>query len=270
MSAQFCIIGATRGTGLLIAQQLLARGSNVKVVVRDPSKASRLLRSRADICQGDVIDARSIREAIAEDYRAIFFTVAATGGIDSRAMFGSKTKIREVTYQGLLNVADAARSSSFKGRITLPSVVGADRSSLIISILNTIKSGLQRNLIERELYLRASGLDYTIVRAPILTSAPAGLTNLRITRAVNRLTAGPKISRGDLAPVMILASEQAVASHKIFDLFAEKGAAPSDQQLLNQLEQIHGQLLPRFPKSLRRSTACANRALSQRVAKIRD
>jgi hypothetical protein len=37
---------------------------------------------------------------------------------------------------------------------------------------------------------------------------------------------------------MILASEQAVASRKTFDLSAEKGAAPSDQQLLNQLEQI--------------------------------
>jgi hypothetical protein len=102
----------------------------------------------------------------------------------------------------------------------------------------TIKSGLQRNLIERELYLRASGLDYTIVRAPILTSAPVGQTYVRITQAVNRLTAGPKISRGDLARVMILASEQAVASRKTFDLFAEKGAAPSDQQILNQLEQI--------------------------------
>ena len=238
MKAPFCIIGATRGTGLLIAQQLLERGSNVKVVVRDPVKASRLLGNRADVRQGDVIDARSIRDAIAGDYRAIFFTVAATGGMDGRALFGSKTKIREVTYQGLLNVVDAARSSGFKGRITLPSVVGADRSSLIISILNTIKSGLQRNLLERELYLRASGLDYTIVRAPILTIAPAGQTNVRITRAVNRLTAGPKISRGDLARVMILASEQAVASRKTFDLFAEKGAAPSDQQLLNQLEQI--------------------------------
>jgi NAD(P)H-binding len=65
---------------------------------------------------------------------------------------------------------------------------------------------------KEKLYLRASGLDYTIVRAPILTSAPAGQTNVRITQAVNRLTAGPKISRGDLARVMILASEQAVAS----------------------------------------------------------
>jgi uncharacterized protein YbjT (DUF2867 family) len=187
---------------------------------------------------GDVTDARSIRDALAEDYRAIFFTVAATGGIDGRALFGSKTQIREVTYQGLRNVVDAARSSGFQGRITLASVVGADRSSLLISVLDTVKSGLQRNLMERELYLRASGLDYTIVRAPILTNAPAGQTDVRITPAVNRLIAGRKISRGDLARVMILASEQPVASRKTFDLLAERGVAPSDQQLLNQLEQI--------------------------------
>jgi nucleoside-diphosphate-sugar epimerase len=239
MNTAFCIIGATRGTGLLIAQQLLERGSNVTVVVRDPGKARRLLGSRADVRRGDVTDAGSIRDALAEDYRAIFFTVAATGGgIDGRALFGSKTKIREVTYQGLLNVVDAARSIGFQGRITLASVVGADRSSLILSILNTVKSGLQRNLMERELYLRASGLDYAIVRAPILTNTPAGQTDVRITPAVNRLTAGPKISRGDLARVMILASEQAAASRKTFDLLAERGVAPSDQQLLNQLEQI--------------------------------
>jgi nucleoside-diphosphate-sugar epimerase len=160
MKTPFCIIGATRGTGLLIAQQLLERGSNVTVVVRDPGKCRRLLGNRADVRRGDVTDAGSIRDAIAEDYRAIFFTVAATGGVDGRALFGSQTQIREVTYQGLLNVVDAARSSGFKGRITLASVVGADRSSLVISLLNTIKSGLRRNLMERELYLRASGLDY--------------------------------------------------------------------------------------------------------------
>jgi hypothetical protein len=61
--------------------------------------------------------------------------------------------IRAVTYQGLLNAVDAARSSGFKGRIILASGMGADRSSLIIIILNTIKSGLRRNLIERENYL---------------------------------------------------------------------------------------------------------------------
>jgi uncharacterized protein YbjT (DUF2867 family) len=238
MKADFCIIGATSGTGLLVARQLLERGFNVTVVMRDPGKARRLLGNRVDVRRGDVTDAGSMRDAIVEDYRAIFFTVAATGGVDGRALFGSQTQIREVTYQGLLNVVDAARSINFRGRITLASVVGADRSSLVISILNTVKSGLQRNLVERELYLRASGLDYTIVRAPILTNTPAGQTNIRITAAVHRLTAGPKMSRGDLARVMILASEQAVASRKTFDLLAERGAVPSDQQMLNQLKQI--------------------------------
>jgi uncharacterized protein YbjT (DUF2867 family) len=84
----------------------------------------------------------------------------------------------------------------------------------MLRILDRIKCGLQRNLIERELYLRASGLDYTILRAPILTNAPAGSANIRITKAINKLTAGSMISRGDLARVMILASQQAVASRR--------------------------------------------------------
>src|SRR5271166_6586617 len=238
MKTQFCIVGATRGTGLLITRQLLLCGSIVRVLARNPDKARQLLGNRADVYHGDVTDARSLCDAITEEQRAIFFTVAATGGIDGRGLFASKTTIRKVTYQGLVNLVDAARSKGFEGRIILPSVIGADRSSVVIRFLDKIKSGLQRNLIERELYLRASGLDYTIVRAPILTNAPAGEANVRITQPINKLTAGPKISRGDLARVMILASRQAVASRKTFDLLVVKGVAPSDQQLLKQLEQI--------------------------------
>jgi uncharacterized protein YbjT (DUF2867 family) len=238
METTFCIVGATRGTGLLIAQQLLKEGSKVRVITRDPDKAGRLLGDRADVRFGDVTDARSIRDAFTEDYKAIFFAVAATGGIDGRALLGSNAMIRAVTYQGLLNVVDAARLRGFKGRIVLPSVMGADRSSFMMRILNTVKKGLQRNLVEREVYLRASKLDYTIVRAPILTNAPAGKGEVRITAAMNKLRAGPKISRGDLARVMILASQQAVASRKTVDLVVAKGSAPSDQQLLTQLEQV--------------------------------
>src|ERR1700719_3100408 len=238
MKMQFCIVGATRGTGLLITQRLLQAGSSVRVLARNPERAGRLLGKRADISHGDVTDARSVRDAIAEDYKAIFFTVAATGGIDGRGLFASEAMIRNVTYQGLLNVVDSARAIGFEGRIMLPSVVGADRSSVMIRILDRVKCGLQRNLTERELYLRESGLDYTIVRAPILTNALAGDADIRIERAIHQLTAGPKISRGDLARVLILASQQSVASRKTFDLFGAKGVVPSDHQLLEQLEQI--------------------------------
>jgi len=135
-------------------------------------------------------------------------------------------------------VVDSARAIGFQGRIILPSVFGADRSSIMIHILNRVKRGLQRNLSERELYLRASGLDYTIVRVPILTNGQAGHANLRITGATHSLTAGPKLSRGDLARVLVLVSGQTVAARKTFDLFTAKGVAPSDRQLLQQLEQI--------------------------------
>ena len=134
MKAQFCIIGATRGTGLLITRRLLQSGASVRILARNPDRARWLLGKRADIRHGDVTDVQSLRDAIAEDYRAIFFAVAATGGIDGRGLFASKTMIRNVTYQGLLNVVDSARAIGFEGRIILPSVVGADRSSAMIRV----------------------------------------------------------------------------------------------------------------------------------------
>ena len=79
MKMQFCIVGATRGTGLLITQRLLQAGLSVRVLARNPERAGRLLGKRADIRHGDVTDARSVRDAIAEDFRAIFFTVASYG-----------------------------------------------------------------------------------------------------------------------------------------------------------------------------------------------
>ena len=101
MKPKFCIVGATSGTGLSIARQLLQTGSSLRVLARYPDKARRLLGSRADILQGDVTDARSLRVALAADDKAIFFTVAATGGMDGRGLFASETMIRNVTYQGL-------------------------------------------------------------------------------------------------------------------------------------------------------------------------
>ena len=89
MKTQFCIIGATRGTGLLITQQLLEGGSSVRVVARDPDKASRLLGGRADVRQGDVTDARSIRDTLTKRglhgdiFHCLLLQVESTGAVCS-------------------------------------------------------------------------------------------------------------------------------------------------------------------------------------------
>jgi NAD(P)-dependent dehydrogenase (short-subunit alcohol dehydrogenase family) len=54
MKTQFCIVGATRGTGLLITQRLLQAGASVRVVARNPDRARRILGKGVDIRHGDV------------------------------------------------------------------------------------------------------------------------------------------------------------------------------------------------------------------------
>ena len=51
---------------------------------------------------------RSVHDAMTGELGAIFFTVSATGGIDGRGLFASTDAIRNVTYQGLLNLVAAA------------------------------------------------------------------------------------------------------------------------------------------------------------------
>jgi hypothetical protein len=149
MRSTYCVVGATRGTGLQIAQQLLQRGRPVRAVARDPDKARRLLGQGAQVFAADVTARGSLRAAFDADCQAIFYAADPTGGIAGRSFFGSARMIREVSYQGLVNVVEAARAGGFSGRIVLLSGMGADRPSLAGGVLNAIKGNLQKNQPDR-------------------------------------------------------------------------------------------------------------------------
>ena len=238
MASTFCVVGATRGTGLQIASQLLARGKHVRVVARDPEKARRLLGDRAQVFGADVTVPSSLRTALDADCRAIFFAVDVTGGIGGRLFFGSASKIRDVTYQGLVNVVEAARANGFGGRIVLLSGMGANRPSLAGTILNAIKGNLQRNMVDREWYLGGCGLDYTVCRGAILTDEPGGQQRVRVTAPTHSLDFRCRLARADFARVLIVASELAAASRKVYDVFDEPGSAGDDRDIALQLEAV--------------------------------
>jgi uncharacterized protein YbjT (DUF2867 family) len=238
MANTFCIVGATRGTGLQIASQLLQRGKPVRVVARDHETARRLLGDRAQVLRADVTVPSSLRTALDADCRAIFFAVDITGGIGGRSFFGSASKIRGVTYQGLVNVVEAARANGFGGRIVLLSGMGADRPSLAGAILNAIKGNLQKNMVDREWYLESCGLDYTVGRGAILTDEPGGQQRVRVTAPTHSLDFRCRLARADFARVLIVASELAAASRKIYDVFNEPGGASDDRDIALQLEAV--------------------------------
>ena len=236
MATTFCVVGATRGTGLQIASQLLQRGKHVRVAARDPEKARRLLGDRAQVFGADVTVPSSLRTALDADCRAIFFAVDVTGG--GRLFFGSASKIRDVTYHGLVNVVEAARANGFGGRIVLLSGMGANRPSLAGTILNAIKGNLQRNMVDREWYLGGCGLDYTVCRGAILTDEPGRRQRVRVTAPTHSLDFRCRLARADFAHVLIVASELAAASRKVYDVFDEPGSAGDDRDIALQLEAV--------------------------------
>jgi uncharacterized protein YbjT (DUF2867 family) len=241
--APYCVIGCTRGTGLQIARQLAARGSAVRGIARDPAKARDLLPAGVDIRTGDVTDPGSLRRAGLDECRAIFFAVDITGGLAGRGFLKPADRIRAVSYQGLVNVVDAAREAGFAGRFVLLSGMGSELPSFTGRLLNAIKGNLQRNQRDRDAYLRSSGLDWSVGRGGVLTNGAGGRADIRITPPVHRLSLLRRVARADFARALIAAADSPAASRHMFDVFNERGLAPSDEALAAQLERLAPSML---------------------------
>ena len=238
MTTSYCVIGCTRGTGLQIARQLAERGAPVLGVARDPAKARDLLPAAVEIRAGDVTDPGSLRATRLGACRAIFFAVDITGGIGGRGFFKPAGQIRAVTYEGLVNVVDAARAAAFTNRFVLLSGMGSELPSFTGRLLNAIKGDLQRNQRDRDAYLRNSGLDWSIGRGGILTDEPGGRADIRITPPVHRLSLLRRVARADFARTLIAAADAPAVSARTFDVFNEHGARPTDTELAERLEQL--------------------------------
>jgi uncharacterized protein YbjT (DUF2867 family) len=66
------IFGATGNTGSVVARELLARGKSVRLVTRDVAKVAHLRDQGAEIFQGDVLDAKSVKASLAGAEAAYF------------------------------------------------------------------------------------------------------------------------------------------------------------------------------------------------------
>lgn len=236
MTKAYCVVGATRGTGLHIATQLLERGSSVRVVVRDAAKARRLLGDHAQMVCGNVTEPDSLKAALNADCHVIFYAVDVTGGIGGRSLFGPSRAIRDVTYQGLVNVVNVARANGFRGRIVLLSGMGCDRPSLTGMVLNAVKGNLQKNMVDREQYLKRSGLDHVICRGAVLTDEPPKQRSVRVTAPIHSLSARRTLARADFARVLIAAADLPAATRRVYDVFGERGHVNRDRDIDGQLE----------------------------------
>ncbi len=210
------VIGATQGTGLQIVQHLLRDGYAVRVLARNPARAKAVLSSEVEIVRGDVTQAKTLAAAMTGVNHVIL-----TAGVTHRP--AGERLVRATVYDGTMHTLQAARNAGLPGRFLYMSALGTTRGSWLSFLLNRIKGNALkwRRLAAEE--IRASGLPYTIVRAGILTDAPAGQRAVEISQTEYPMAPRYRISRADVAEVFVQALRHPETRNASFDVVSSRG-----------------------------------------------
>jgi uncharacterized protein YbjT (DUF2867 family) len=155
------VFGGTRNTGLEVIKLLTVRGDKVTAFVRPTSNRSALEPLGVDFAVGDAMDPESLDRAFeASQFDAVLTTI------------GNLRANPPPDYQGNANIFDAAKRAGVN-RMIMVSTIGAGDSESATPWLS--KLALAKILplkSQAEEHLRASGLDYTIVRPGGLPPGP--------------------------------------------------------------------------------------------------
>lgn len=215
------VIGGTSGTGLLIAKRLFREMYGVRVLARDPDRAARLLENGIEIVRGDLTHPETLFPAV-EGVDHIVFTAGAPSG-----RYAPERLVRQTDYQGVLDTLAAARQTGFRGRFLYMNSIGMKTRSVSACLINLLKRNtlVWRRKVEEE--LRASGVDYTIIRVGFLTNKPGGRYRLRIGQDELPLSPRNKIAREDVTEAFLRALRAPNTSRRTLEIVQAREAGPT-------------------------------------------
>ena len=209
------VAGATGQTGQLIGSELLASGYEVRALVRDTTKARKVLGDKVELVQGDVKDPATLTAAFAG-------TDAVISAVGARGAKGPD-RPEAIDYEGVRNLVDAAvaaRSRQFV-LISSRSVTQPDNP------LNKLFGNVLIWKLKGEDALRASGVPYTVIRPGGLTNGPGGNLDLVFEQG-DTVRAQTTITRADLARIAVQALRYPEARNRTFETSAQPGAPVTD------------------------------------------
>lgn len=182
------VFGATGKLGTQIVEDLVERGDKVTAFVRPTSDRGELEPLGVNFAVGDVLDPATVAAAFSsENFDAAITAIAGMSEAN-------------LDLQGNVNVADAARVAGVL-RVILVSTVGAGESYKSAPLLSRLAlASILPQKTAAEDHLRASNLDYTIIR-------PGGLPPGIVPTGRGILSEDPAtmgfIKRPDLARLII-------------------------------------------------------------------
>jgi putative NADH-flavin reductase len=188
------IFGATGRTGIPLVEQALAAGHEVVAFVRTPSKLT-IQHPNLRVVQGDSTDGAAVSRAV----QGADVVISALGH--------SKNSPRTMMADSARQIVAAMKQHGVQRVITLTGAgVGAPEDKpkpvnhVIKFLLKTLSPQVLADSEEHVRIIRESGLDWTVVRGPMLTEG-AHTGNYRVGWV--GVNTGARISRADVADFML-------------------------------------------------------------------
>lgn len=210
------VAGATGGTGQEVVDQALAKGFRVRALVRDEAKARTLFGDRVQYAVGDVREPRSLRRAV----KGVDVVLSALG---SNVQRDPENSPERVDFAGVKALAQAAKAASVSQFILVSSMGVTHPEHQLNAMLDHV---LQWKL-KGEDAVRATGINYTIVRPGALTNEPGGERGIRIMQG-DRPEGEGSISRSDVAAVLVSAIGRSDLYGTTFEIAGDSTIARSD------------------------------------------
>ncbi|XP_021751523.1 uncharacterized protein At5g02240-like [Chenopodium quinoa] len=240
------VVGGTGGVGQIVVASLLDRDIKVRLLLRDPEKATKLFgeqdEEKLQVCKGDTRNQEDLDPSILEGVTHVICCTGTTA-FPSRRWDGDNTPER-VDWDGVRNLISILPSTL--KRFVLVSSVGVTKSNkLPWSIMNLF--GVLKYKKMGEDFLRDSGIPYTIIRPGRLTDGPYTSYDLN---TLLKATAGERravlIDQGDklvgeasrlvVAEACIQSLDIDFTEGEIFEINSVQGDGPgSDPQKWKEL-----------------------------------
>ena len=190
------VFGATGGTGQHILTQALQAGHSVTAVARDPSQLA-ITHDQLHTVPGDVLDPATL--------------LGCTDGADavlSALGVGTSRSPTSVYSAGITNILHPMRQAAVRRILVISALpvtprteVGLVQRWVAYPILYQLFGDGYADMARMEQLLHDSDTDWTIIRPPRLTNAPA--TGHYRTAVNEQLRRAGKISRAELAGAML-------------------------------------------------------------------
>lgn len=212
MKKRVAVIGATGKTGRRIVHKLIEQNIPVRVLSRNAAKAKKLFGDRVEIIEGDLVASKNIK-ALVDGVTHVF---TAQGADDSPLENGYEL----IDFGGTKKMLASIPKGQHPHIIHMSSIY-VERPNPPVDFPGDPIYWKRK----AELALIKSGHPYTIVRPGWLNNLKGGQRRINAEQGD---TGDGKITRDDVAEVLVQAMHVKSSEGKIFEIFNGAGAPVSD------------------------------------------